>query len=249
MKLIRLTMILVCVCFATAVMADELSDLLAKHYEASGGLERIKAVKTIRMTGKMNMQGMEAPFTVWAMRPGKVRIEFSLQGMTGIQATDGQTAWQIMPFMGKTEAEPMSEDEAKELNEQADIDGVLVDWKEKGHQVELAGMEDVEGTSCYKIKVITKNGDERYIYIDAEYFLQIRSEGKRKMQGTEVETFTSFGDFKDEGGLMMPHVMESGIKGTEFKQTLTFETVELNPAVDPSMFTMPAKPAAAPQQN
>jgi len=224
---------------AMPVVADELQDVLDKHYEAMGGLEKIKSIQSAKLTGKMSMQGMELPLTVLSKRPRMARIEFSVQGMTGIQATDGETAWSVMPFMGKPDAEAMPEDEAADLNEQADMEGPLVDWKEKGYQLALMGKEDVEGTSCYKIKVVRKDGKESYAYLDDEYYLQIRNESKRQMQGTEVETVTNFGDFKEVDGLMMAHVMDSGIKGTDMMQTLTLETVEFGVELDDSVFAMP----------
>jgi hypothetical protein len=125
------------------MMAEDLQQVLDNHFEAIGGLEKIRSIESARVVGKMQMQGMEAPLSVVMKRPGKARVEFSIQGMTGVQATDGSTFWQVMPFLGKTEPEPMSAEEANDLREQADMDGPLVDWKEKGHTLELVGKEDV----------------------------------------------------------------------------------------------------------
>ena len=47
--------------------------------------------------------------------------------MTGIQAYDGETGWQIMPFAGSSEPEKVSGDELEQFMDQADIDGPLVD--------------------------------------------------------------------------------------------------------------------------
>jgi len=245
----RILLFLLSGLLALSMSAGELDDILQKHYDAIGGLDKLKAVKSLKVSGKMNMQGIEAPFTVYMKRPGKARMEFTFQGMTGVQATNGTDAWQVMPFMGKNEPEPMTPDDAKDVKEQADFDGPLVDWKDKGNQIELMGDADAEGTPCYKLKVTKKNGDVQYVFIDKDYYLEIRDEGTRKMQGTEVETFTNYGDFKEVDGMMMPHVIEGGVKGTQMKQTLTFDKIEPNVEIDDTIFDMPApKPEEAKEE-
>jgi hypothetical protein len=163
-----------------------------------------------------------------------------MQGMTGIQAYDGETAWMIMPFMGKSDPEVMADDQAKNMQEQADIDGPLVDWQEKGHKVELIGLEDVEGTEAYKIKVDLANGDVRYHYLDSEYFITIKQEGKTMMQGNEVEFETVLSDYKEVGGLMFPHSIESKPKGAPSGQVITIDQIEVDVEVADDLFTMPA---------
>src|SRR6185503_9024911 len=125
--------------------AQTVDEVIAKHLEARGGLEKLKAVKTIRMTGKMTMgPGMEAPISLELKRPSSIRMEFTIQGNVGVQAYDGKNGWAINPFGGKEDPEPLSADDLKEIEEQADRDGPLVDYKAKGNTVELVGKEKVE---------------------------------------------------------------------------------------------------------
>lgn len=231
----------------TPAMAQTVDEVLAQYVKAKGGMEKLKSVKTMRATGKMMMgQGMEAPFVMMGRRPNATRIEFVFQGMTGVQAFDGKNAWMVMPFMGKKDPEAMPEEETKMMAEQADLDGPLVDWKEKGHKVELVGKEQVEGADAYKLKLTMKNGTVRTYYLDAESYLEIKAEGKRKMRGTEVEGETIFGDYKDVGGLMLAHTLENGAKGSPQRQKMVFEKIEINPDLPDSLFAMPpgTKPAA-----
>src|SRR5262245_50198097 len=193
-----------------AIAAEPTADeLIAKNIAAKGGMEKLKSVKSMRATGKMmGMQGMEFPFVMTNKRPKSTRIEFTFQGMTGMQVYDGKTAWMSRPFMGKKEPEVMPPDQAKDMEEQADFDGPLVDYKEKGNTIELVGKEQVEGADAYKIKVTLKNGDVRTIYLDAETFLEIKVESKRMVRGTEVEGESYLSDYKEVEGMMMAHVME-----------------------------------------
>jgi hypothetical protein len=197
----------------------------------------------MKMTGSIMMGGMgvEAPFVITTKRPKKVRLEFTFQGMTGIQAFDGETAWMLMPFMGKTDPEEMPDDMAKDVKDQADLDGALIGYKEEGHQLELIGLEQTEGTDAYKIKVTKKNGDVEYYYLDAEYYIPIKVEGSRDVQGRVVEYETLLSDYKDVGGLMMPHSIEAKQKGAPAGQVIAIDTIELNVPADDSLFVMPEK--------
>jgi outer membrane lipoprotein-sorting protein len=234
-----------------AVQAQTADEIINKNLQARGGKDKIKAVQTARLTGKMVLgQGMEAPFTMEMARPNKLRMEFTIQGMTGVQAFDGTTGWSVMPFMGKKDPEAMSADESKQEADQADMDGVLVDYKEKGHQVEYVGKADVEGTPAYKLKVTKKNGDVVNVFIDAEQYMEIKEEGKAKMHGQEIEGETMFGDFKTVDGLVFPFSIEQKTKGGPGSMTMTISKVEVNPGVDASRFAMPAadKPADKPAE-
>lgn len=224
-----------------------LEQVLEATYEAQGGLDRLKSLKTATFKGTLSMgEGLEAPFTMTFKRPDKARMEFVVQGMTGIQAFDGKTAWMLMPFMGQTEPEAMPDDQAKTIKEQADLEGPLVDWKAKGHQVELIGLEDVEGTQAYHVKITLKNGDVRHHYLDAEYFLAIKQTGTTSIQGNNTEFETTLSDYKDVQGLMVPHAMESKAKGAPSGQVLTIREVVLDAEVADELFTIPEPVEKAP---
>ena len=220
-------------------------ELIAKNIEARGGMAKMKAVQTIRMTGKMTMgQGMEAPMMMEMKRPKAMRMEFTFQGMTGIQAYDGKAGWQVMPFGGKKDPEPMSAEDLQEADENADIDGPLVDYKSKGYTVELVDKEKVEGSDAWKLKVDMKNGTVRYVYLDADTMLEIKNEGKRMIRGSEVEFESTIGDYKEVGGLMFPYSIEMGAKGHPEKQNIIIDKVELNPKLEDARYKMPAAAAA-----
>jgi len=225
--------------------AQTVDEIIAKNIEARGGKDKLAAVKTARATGRMTVgPGTEAPFVILWKRPAMVRMEFTIQGMTGIQAFDGSTGWSVMPFMGSTDPEKMSEEDMKNIMDTADWEGPLVDYKTKGHKVELLGKETLEGTPVWKIQVTKKSGDVEINYLDAEAFLEIKQEGKRKVRGQEMEFETSVGDYKAIEGLMLAHSMESKAKGMPIVQTMTIDKIEINPDLLDASCKMPeAKPA------
>src|ERR1039457_2421417 len=233
------------------LQAQTVDEIIAKNIQARGGAEKLKSVQSMKSTATMTMgPGMEAPGVLLQKRPGMARLEFTVQGLTAVQAYDGKNAWQIMPFTGKKDPELMSGDEAKEVEEMGDFDGPWVDYKSKGNQFELLGKEKIEGTDAYKLNVSVKNGDVQTIYMDADSFLEIKEETKRTVRGSEQVMESSIGDYKEVGGIISPFAVESGAKGSSEKQKLTVTKDELNVPVDDSIFKMPAAapPAPAPQK-
>lgn len=220
--------------------AQTVDEIIAKHVEAVGGLDKIKAVKTVRMTGKITLgPGIEAPVVMELKRPNSLRMDFTVQGMVGSQGYDGAVGWTFMPFQGSKAAQQMAEEELKMAREQADMDGPLVDYKAKGHTVELVGKDKVEGSDAYKLKVTLKDGVVRHMYIDAEHFLQLKDEARRTIRGTEIDTETILGDYKEVGGMMFPHSIDSGQKGAPQRQKIVVEKIELNVPIDDARFKMP----------
>lgn len=223
-----------------AVAEETVDSIIAKNVESRGGMDALQSVETAKLTGTMTMGGnMEAPFTILSQRPNKMRMEFQLQGMVGIQAYDGETGWAEMPFMGNPEPQKMADDQLKQTRQQADFDGPLVDWKEKGHQIELLGKVDVDGTEAYKLKITLADGDEITSYLDTDYCLEFRQERKVSVQGNEMDVNLEIGDYKEVGDLVMPHSFEQRFGGAPAAQVLTIEKIELGVEVDSAVFTMP----------
>ena len=233
---------------AGTATSAELDDVLSCNYESLGGLDAINAVESARMTGTMTMGPMQAPFTIEFQQPNRVRMEFELQGMTAVQAYDGGTGWAIMPLMGKTTPEEMADDQLKQMQEMAEWEGPLIDWKEKGHTVELLGTEDIEGTEAYALKVVRAgSGDESTYYLDTEYCLPIMTKGVRDVQGSEMAFSQTIGDYKEVGDIIMAHsiIANIGDGPTPMQQAITIETATLNvDDLSADRFTMPATEAA-----
>jgi outer membrane lipoprotein-sorting protein len=225
---------------AVTASAQTVDELIEKYLQAQGGREKVAAIKSMRMEGKMEMgQGMQMPIKVEVVSPDRMRFEGTMQGMTMVQAVNGESGWQIMPFMGKTEPEPMSAEDVAQTKKQLESFDPLSRYKELGHTLELAGKEDIEGTPAHKLKLTRKDGEVTYVYLDAESYLLIKTVGKTKMQGQEVEVESSSGDYKEVGGVLFAHTIESKVKGAPNSMTMTFTKVEFNPSLPASDFEMP----------
>jgi hypothetical protein len=216
--------------------------LVARNIQAKGGAEALQGLKSVRLSGKLLVDEGQVQFNYVQTKslPGSVRTEVTLQGMTAIHAFDGKEGWKVSPFQGRKDPEKMSADDTKSLMEDAEIDGPLVDWKAKGSKVEYLGTEDVEGTEAYKLKVTRKNGDVCFVYLDPDYFLEIRVLTQRVEQGAQVEVETDIGDYEKINGVYLPFSIESGKKGSPDKQKIVIDKAEPNVAVDDKLFHFPA---------
>ncbi|HWS18225.1 MAG TPA: hypothetical protein VN223_09425 [Candidatus Elarobacter sp.] len=235
--------------FSLSLSAQTVDEIIAKHIAAQGGVTKLKAVQSIRMTGNFERGGMQAGFIQVFKRPMKMRLDISVQGLTMTQAYDGEKGWQVVPFTGKQDPELMTGDDLKNTQEQADLDGPLMDYKNKGTTVELIGKEKVAGKDSYHLKVTLKNGDVRHLYLDAVTFLGQKTAARTMMRGTEVELESILGDYKEVDGLKFPFSIEQHQVGGEGPgQKIIFKKIELNPPVEDSIFKMPAvTPTAQPQ--
>lgn len=220
-------------------------DIIARYVKTVGGTEKIQSIKTLRRIGKYTGDdGFEAVVIEESTRPNKVREEFSLQGMTGINAYDGSSGWKIDPFGGKKDPESLSEEELRSIVEDSDFDEPLINYKEKGNKVELVGMDQIEGTDVYKLKVTLKSGDTRYYYMDTDSYVPIKYETKRIIRGTPQESETTLGDYKQVGGWFLPFSMETRQKGSSGSQKITFDKIEFNVPIDSARYSRPKAPAS-----
>jgi outer membrane lipoprotein-sorting protein len=220
-----------------SLMSQSLDDILKEHFSAIGQ-DNILKVNTQKLTGKMIQGGIEIPFILMSKRPDKIRIEGTFQGLTFIQNYNGKEGWNLNPFAGVTDPQPMSEEDLKEIHYQADMDGMLWNWNEKGYTVTFDGKDDMEGTSCYKIKVDTKAGDSFTYYIDADSYLILRSNSKMQRLGNEIESDTYNSNYNMVEGIAVPGKIETKMKD-QVMGTLVIENVEFNTELDDTLFEKP----------
>jgi len=109
----------------------------------------------------------------------------------------------------------------------------------KGSVVDYLGTEDVDGTPAYKVKVVRKNGDVSYVYLDPDHFLEIRILTQRTKHGAYEEVETDLGDYEKAVGVFVATSIESGRKGAPDKQRVIIDKVEANGPVDDKIFHFP----------
>jgi outer membrane lipoprotein-sorting protein len=206
----------------TATQAQDVSldNILKNYFENIGGEDAWKKIESMTITGKTSTQGMTMPITIQSKAPAYFKMEMDFQGKKFIQAYDGETAWMLNPFMGGSEPTKMDKEQSKEMSKQKFQDE-FIDYEGKGHQVELAGTEEVDGAETYKVKMTKKGGDVVFYFFETENFVPIMIRSlmdSGPMKGQAVETFMS--DYQEVDGLMVAFTTEQKMGGnTVFSMT------------------------------
>jgi hypothetical protein len=228
--------------------AQTLDEIIKRVVDARGGIDKIKAVQSERITGRVSFsQGIEGTLVLELERPHKLYSEIAVEGQKVVRVYDGKSAgWTINPFSENKDVQDMSAEELKELPDESDADGPLVDYKAKGLQVELVGKENLDGKAVYRLKISGRNGNPRMYLIDGSTFLTTKWEGIRKAGDQILPWECTLSDYREVQGLKFPFKIDQGSPGTEYKQTLTVEKIEINPKVDESHFGKPIAPNAPP---
>ena len=243
------TILIIASLFITAFVGQAqdmtLEEILESHFEAIGQ-EKMIDVKSITMTGKSLAQGMELPIKVVIKRPDKVRVEVTIQGNIMVQAYNGKDGWMIAPWLGTMDPQDVNEEQIKGFKEQADMDGKLYNWKDKGYTVELIGTEDMEGTEIYKIKLTEKpdkegeDGDVTFCFIDFDSFVILKTSAKKVVQGNEVEFDSFSSNYKQINGVAFPFSIEQKMGGNTLSQ-IVIEEIKFDEEIDNKIFDRPEK--------
>lgn len=244
-KKLFVLIILISVLSGTLLFPETVEEILAKNYESRGGLEKLKAIKTVKSEGKMvmAMQNIEAPMTLWYKEPKKVRMEIAFMGKKTIAAYDGKIAWAIMPMAGSEDPRELPESQSKEITRMTNSITPLVDYKEEGNRLEYIGKEDMEGTEVYKLKMTKKDDTVIYFYLDTESGIELKTSMYSKTGEAETLVETLMGDYKEVDGIMFPFSMESKSAGISAAPKMVIETITLNEDMEDSFFEMPPKKA------
>jgi len=221
------------------VQAQSLDNILNNYFKATG-TAKLAAAKTIVVKGKISQMNMDLPMVIKVKRPKKFRMEMEMQGQKMISAFDGEQGWMIAPWISP-DPQDLTGEQLEQSKEQADMEGDLYNYAEKGHKAEYMGKEDMEGTEVYKIKLDKKNGDVQYYYIDTDSNMLLKVTTITKRTGNEVQVETSMGNYKMIDGIAMPMSIESKVPGLNQSSQIVIDTVELNVDLPDSLFVKPVK--------
>jgi hypothetical protein len=226
--------------FAQAMTADQ---IIEKNIAARGGLKTWRDVQTMTMTGKMDAgtkQNVQLPFVMKLKRPRMSRIELAFAGKNAVQVYDGNAGWKVRPFMGRNEVEPYSPAELKTSEEEAELDGYLIDHEAKGIKVELMGRDSVEGRDAYKLQLTLNSGQVKHIWVDTQSFLEVKLEGSpRKLDGKMHSVEIYYRNYTSINGLNIPFVLETVVEKVQPSRKIIIDRVVLNPKLEENDFARP----------
>ena len=215
-------------------------EIVARYVEARGGIKKIRKVTSLRESGRVTSgPNREALVVRELKRPNRSRFEITQQGVTGVFASDGTVGWKFSPFDGDLAPVPLPAEAVQEAVEQADIEGPMVDWKAKGHRIELVGRETVGEREAWKIKMTLKSGAVRYEYLDIKTYYRVRADSTRTLRGVATRVTTVFDDYRKTSGLAFPHRVTVETEGRPQTMQVVVDKVEVNPKIDDARFVKP----------
>lgn len=221
--------------------------LVQKVLDARGGAAKLRTIKSERVAGSISFgPGAEGPFFVELKRPGKMHMEVVVQGQSIVRIYDGHGfGWIINPFTGSKNPQPMTGNDLKNIADESDFDGPLLDYQSKGNKIEYLGKDEIEGKPAEKLKLTTKSGDARIYFFDAATFLLLKWEGIRKNDDQEIPVESFFRDYREVNGLKFAFEIDTDSPGSAQTQKLSIQKIELDIPLEDKRFDKPAEPPTA----
>lgn len=253
-----ITMLALVVSSAVAAGAQTVDEVVAKNLEARGGVQRLKALESAKITGDVVQQGVKVHLVTWAKRPNLMRREMEgpapaagTPGRENLPASaganvkvtvgfDGNTVWILNPFIS-SEPQQVTGPQAEVAKQDADFDSILLDYKAKGHKIELLGTEPIDGKPAYHLKITKKNGLVQDYYLDAATGLERRTSSTIEQGANKMVVTTDLSDYRQVDGLTMPFKMVQSVNGKPIAE-VTISSWEVNAPMDDSLFKIPSKP-------
>ncbi len=238
--------------FAWAAEAGAPSGLTAdqiveKNVAARGGLEAWRKVQSMAWFGHIesaNAPVPSMPFSIEMKRPNKTRFELQVKNQVAVRTFDGAQGWKLrQASSGKPEVQPYAANEVNYARNEQGIGGPLMDYAAKGIAIKLEGVDEIEGRKAYRLALRFPSGLVQHVWIDAQTFLDIKSEREshgRFGQSAKVAVF--YRNYQTIEGLQIPLIIESHDGNSKAVDKMVIAKVLLNPPLDDQVFAKPRVP-------
>ena len=213
-------------------------DIVAKNLMAKGGIEKLRAVTSVKMTGRIKGPVGEMPVVSYAKRPNMMRRENVSDGQTFILAFDGKTVWAVNPLMSSRPREITGPQAEMTRQDAGDFDSVLLDYKVKGRDIELVGTEAVQGITMHRLRVTTKTGAIQEVFINAETMLESKMVMQIEQAGRKGVVSSEFSNYKEVDGIKVPLHIRQTLNG-QLMAEVFYDQVQFNTPIDDALFAMP----------
>jgi len=231
MKTIKSLFVAAFALLSVNAMAQSAEDIVAKHINALGGMEKLKSLNSVKMEGSLSTQGMDIPVTITKLRDKGIRSDIEVMGTSNYQLANSTKGFVFMPVAGQSEPQEMTAAEYATAKDQFNLMGTLAGYKDAAAKLEYLGAEEAAGVSAHKIKLTKANGDVVNYFLDAKTFFILKSTSKRDIQGTMTDVETTYKDYKqNDQGYWFAYTT-----GT-MNGDISFSKISTNVAVDEKIF-------------
>lgn len=188
--------------------------VVEKYLEAIGGRKKLAKINDITINMSTTMQGMTITIKSINKVPNKIFVEVGSGGMVfSKQVFDGTKGYITSP-MGNQELEG---NDLEDMKYEA-VMNVEMDYAKYGINLELLGIEPIEGKETYAVQLTYPKGNKETDYYDISTGLKIRKVG--------VQGPSDFSDYRDVKGILFPFVILQEMEGQSMKMNV--QSIELN---------------------
>jgi hypothetical protein len=228
----KLFLITSCLLAVAVINAQSLEEIVKKYSEANK-LDKLTTLKTIKITGKMSMMGMEMPVEVWMKNPNKIKTVTNFNGQEIVETFDGEKGYMINPMGGSTDPVEMSAEDSKEILRKNMFQNYLENYLKDG-QLTLEGEESVNGNPAFKVKATLDGGMYMNLLIDKQSYLLVKTLIEVNQGGMAVTYESVPSEYTETNGVFLPMKITTSAQGMEFVQTYT--NVEVDIPMEDSVF-------------
>jgi outer membrane lipoprotein-sorting protein len=235
--------VVVAIAFGCSRSPTTVDEVIERHTIAMGGRAAIEAIQSIDFDLHITDPKFEVEGNYFAARPGKMRIDVNAGGEhVFTEAFDGQQGWQ---WEGKGTAQKAATEEATAaLRHGVELPGKLFglhELKARGHRIELAGRENIDGIQYYVLRLTLSDGYATTLYVDPKTWLITRRRDVRPLHVDVDPTPTTIehrnSDFRTVAGVKFAFASsETDLQSGKVLETAVIRGVKVNPALAPSIF-------------
>jgi len=230
----KLIMTLVALIAITTAYAQTIEEIVAK-YTVANKLDKISSFKTIKITGKVSIMGMDLPVEMWMKNPNKIKTVTSMDGQENIQVFDGKKGYIVNSMMGSSEPVELSPDQVAQLQNSNVFQNTLDKYLKNG-QLSLLGEENVNGKPAYKVKASLEGGLSATLFIDKSSFYLIKQIADINQGGVNMSVESYPSDYKDISGIVLPMKTSTSMSGMDVITSYT--SIEVDIPIDDSVFSI-----------
>jgi outer membrane lipoprotein-sorting protein len=215
-----------------ALNAQSLEDIIGK-YTVANKLDKISNFKTIRISAKTSMMGMDMPMEIWMKNPNKFKSVTSFNGQDIIQVFDGEKGYMVNPMAGSAEPVEMTADQLKDVAKSNIFNNYVAQYLKDG-KLTLEGEDNVNGKPVFKIKTTLDGGNSAIMFIDKSTYLILKTVADVNQGGMamSMESFPS--EYTETNGILLP--MKTTISASGMEIVTTFTKVEVDVPIEDSVF-------------
>jgi len=216
----------------TAITAQSLEDIVT-NYTIANKLDKIINFKTIKLSAKMSMMGMDMPMEMWMKNPDKIKSVTNFNGQEIVSVFDGEKGYMINPLAGSNEPVEMTAEQLKDVVKSNIFHNYMADYHKSG-KLTLEGEDNINGKPAFKVKATLDGGNTATMFIDKSTYLLLKSVADVNQGGIAmtVESFPS--DYTETNGILLPMKTATSASGMEI--VTTFTKVEVDIPMEDSIF-------------